>query len=227
MDDFSIFGGLSWTGAPTIGAGYQDWFVSGSVGGGKFVPSVGNSRYGSLDLKIGGEKVTLKTDIMGLDFDVLEFSDSGVEVPIERTLGRLGIFSNLIDKVQGSDLLQSKKQKLIRDINDAKSLEIVYGTENAEIASGLKTSYVFYELQDQEVRQVAKLEMRSREIVHTTLDVFGLTPGFGEMFDLVNAGIYFSEGGILNGTLSMGCSGVRELCGGFKACKEFRESKKN
>jgi hypothetical protein len=41
MDDFSIFGGLSWTGAPTVGTGYQDWFVSGSVGGGKFVPSVG------------------------------------------------------------------------------------------------------------------------------------------------------------------------------------------
>jgi hypothetical protein len=143
---------------------------------------------------------------MGLDFDVLEFSGSGVEVPIERTLGRLGIFSNLIDKVQGSDLSQLKKQELIRDINNAKSLEIVYGTENAEIASGLKTSYVFYELQDQEVSQVAKLEMPSREIVHTTLDVFGLTPGFGEMFDLVNAGIYFSEGDYLNGTVSLGSS---------------------
>jgi hypothetical protein len=143
---------------------------------------------------------------MGLDFDVLEFSGSGVEVPIERTLGRLGIFSNLIDKVQGSDLSQLKKQELIRDINDAKSLEIVYGTENAEIASGLKTSYVLYELLDQDVKQVAKLEMPSREIVHTTLDVFGLTPGFGEMFDLVNAGIYFSEGDIFNGTLSMGSS---------------------
>ena len=42
-----------------------------------------------------------------------------------------------------------------------------------------------------------------KDILHTGLDVFGLIPGFGEVADLINGGIYAFEGDFSNYGLSL------------------------
>ena len=65
-------------------------------------------------------------------------------------------------------------------------------------------------------------EISIRELIHNLLDLAGMIPVVGWVFDGVNAGIYFVEGDVLNGCISM--LGTIEFWGG---CYALRIALKN
>jgi hypothetical protein len=138
IDDFSIFGGLSWTGAPTIGAGYQDWFVSGSFGNGSQEVAIGNSKFGSIGASTS-DRISSDHRIWSLDTNIMGFDNhlNFQHGDLRSVSGGFGAFLRYDEVLQPFDLVCFEKdspietKQGIKFIQNIKSGDIVRSWDEA------------------------------------------------------------------------------------------------
>ncbi|MDX1920545.1 MAG: hypothetical protein SFU25_07435 [Candidatus Caenarcaniphilales bacterium] len=143
---------------------------------------------------------------------------------MDETTQRVATLNDLSDAVQdtANDLgLQAQEIKpFIDGINNAKSYELLYGTQNAQQISNLQTSMVLYEIRDTLVEAGrSDLWTQQLEAFHGKLQFFGLAPAYGEAFDLLDGIVYAFEGKPKDAGFSFG-SAVPGLGYGFFAARK-------
>jgi hypothetical protein len=114
----------------------------------------------------------------------------------------LQAIDRLSEQITDSGLQEQKIKPLVEQLQEAKNLETLYGTENAAEVSNLKTSVVVYEIKDKLVEVGRDQLAQDLENLHGGLNVAGFVPGVGEPFDVLNGIVYSLEGKPVDAGLS-------------------------
>jgi hypothetical protein len=135
FNDYSLFGGNGYG-----GLGYKD-FIVGSNGNGLFA---GHSAFGTISAGGAG----IKANVLGFNFDLIDYASQGKPIASELKEQRLQAIDDLSEQITDSGLQTQEIKPLVEQLQEAKNLEMLYGTENAVEVSNLKTSLVIYELNE-------------------------------------------------------------------------------
>ena len=95
---------------------------------------------------------------------------------------------------RNNDLAKQRQEWIEKDKELRKDIDVQWRSINERVDAAIAKEK---ERLKQDVNKVVP------DFVHTLLDGAGLIPGFGEIFDGINAGIYYAEGDYVNGGLSV------------------------
>jgi hypothetical protein len=158
----------------------------------------GHSAFGTISAGGAG----IKANILGFSFDLIDFASQGQPISSELKEQRLQAIDQLSEQITDSGLQEQKIKPLVEQLQEAKNLETLYGTENAAEVSNLKTSVVVYEIKDKLVEVGRDQLAQDLENLHGGLNVAGFVPGIGEPFDILNGIVYSLEGKPIDAGLS-------------------------
>ncbi|MDX1920252.1 MAG: polymorphic toxin type 50 domain-containing protein [Candidatus Caenarcaniphilales bacterium] len=155
FEDYSLGAGVSENGTSVFGSAHGVGVSFNNNHGSNSGWSAG-ANYGmfagGFGVEANGSKNASLT--VGTWTGVHEFASKGNPVPSEETNQRVDSINKASEKIQNSDLPEEQKTSLVNNLNEAKTMELVYGTDNAQEVSNAYTSAVLYEIHETETIKI-------------------------------------------------------------------------
>jgi hypothetical protein len=150
------------------------------------------------------------------NFDLVDYASKGKPIASELKEQRLQAIDDLSEQITDSGLQAQEIKPLVEQLQEARNLEMLYGTDNATEVSNLKTSAVLYELNEKVASGSSEFDIqRLREAINT---LGTLNPSVSSL----DAAMKFSDGSELGhggggGSMNSAGSGFEDfaLPGGF------------